>query len=415
MSHSSVTLSSGDDTTNVQLKFETLLDVCRKLSELPVEQLLAELLMQARGMVHAEAGTVYRVVDDSRLSFTCSQNDVRPDLCVASDSGEGSKSSGLTGLTIPIDNSSLAGYAANNHDSLKIDDVYQIAADAPYRFDGKFDESSGYRTRSMLVIPMLDQKEHTVGVLQLINHKIGEGAVDAFRVHDEQIAFSLASMAAIGVRNAQLLDELRSSHEALQRSHRDTILTLSNAAEFRDSDTGQHIRRVSMYCEMIARAHGCDVKTAELIFYASPMHDIGKLGVPDAILNKPGKLTDEERAIMQTHTTTGAKILARSDNETMRLATEIAASHHERWDGKGYPDGIAGEDIPLSGRITAVADVFDALASKRVYKPAFTVDKAVEIIKSESGKHFDPKVVEAFLTVRDDIEIIEETYRDTAD
>ena len=191
MPHSSVTLSSGDDTTNVQLKFETLLDVCRKLSELPVDQLLAELLLQARHMVHAEAGTVYRVVDDRRLSFTCSQNDVRPDLCVAPNPDDGSKSPGLTGVTIPIDDSSLAGYVANNRNSLKIDDVYKIAGDAPYRFDGKFDESSGYRTRSMLVIPMLDQNEHTVGVLQLINHKTSEATVDAFSVHDEQIAFSL--------------------------------------------------------------------------------------------------------------------------------------------------------------------------------------------------------------------------------
>ncbi|MEE9297063.1 MAG: HD domain-containing phosphohydrolase [Phycisphaerae bacterium] len=414
MSRSSISLSSSGGAETAQLEFDTLLSVCRKLSELPLDELLNELLQQARALVRAEAGTVYRVVQGNRLGFSCSQNDARPELGVTPSSSDASRTA-LKGKTIAIDNSSLAGYAANNRESLKIDDVYNLPDDVGFHFDGKYDSATGYRTRSMLVIPLLDQTEQPVGVLQLINH-VGSGKViDAFLARDEQIAMALASMAAIGVRNAILFDELRTKNDELRMAQLETVVRLATAAEVRDDDTGQHIKRVSMYCEIIARTLGFSEEKAYNIMCASPMHDIGKLGIPDSILTKPGKLTDEERRVMQTHTTEGAKILQNSPYPLMRTAEIIAQSHHERWDGKGYPDGESGQDIPIEGRITSVADVYDALTSRRCYKPPFDTNKAFQIISEERGKQFDPQVVDAFVSAREEIEVIQETFGDSAD
>lgn len=406
MSSSSVTLGSDGTTKGVQLEFDTLLEVCAKLSEpRPVEELLDELLRQARTMVHAEAGTVF-IVDKNRLRFVCCQNDARPDLCVAPKLSERSTDKGLKTIILPMDDSSLAGYAANNGESLKIDDAYQLPPDGPYQFAKKYDESSGYRTRSLLVTPLLEPSGAAVGVLQLINHVASDGTIDEYSVRDQQIALALASMAAISVRNAKLNEELR-------RSYLDTIVRLSTAAEFRDDDTGEHIRRVSMYCETIARTLGYPHEFTQLILYASPMHDIGKLGVPDSILKKPGALTDEERTEMQKHTQFGGSILHGSQNELFQMAERIALAHHEKWDGTGYPQGIAGADIPIEGRITAVADVFDALTSKRVYKPAFSIEKSMGIISKDSGSHFDAKVADAFSEASEEVEAIHDAYHES--
>ncbi len=411
MANSSITLSSSGERASVELEFDALLDVCRKVSVLAPDPLLNELLLHARKFVRAEAGTVFRVAPGELLRFSCSQNDARPDLCVEPKPNE-EGATGLKGMTIPIDNASLAGYAANNRQSLCIEDVYNLSADAAYCFSSQYDQATGYRTKSMLVIPMLDQNDHPVGVLQLINHTVQDGVIDAFSARDEQIAMALASMAAISVRNAILLDDVRSKNEELKLAQLETVMRLATAAELRDDDTGQHIKRVSMYCETISRRLGYSEEYAYNMMCASPMHDIGKLGIADSILTKPGALTDEERLAMQRHTTEGAKILADSPHPLMQAAERIAHSHHERWDGKGYPLGLAGEDIAVEGRITAVADVFDALTSRRCYKPPFTVAKAYAIITEESGTHFDPAVVDAFVTARDEIEIIHESFGD---
>ncbi len=411
MSQSSLTLSSSGEPDSAQLEFDTLLDVCRKLSELQPGVLLNELLRYARALVRAEAGTVFRLAPGNMLHFACAQNDARPDLVVEPASPDQSRSE-LKTVTIPIDNSSLAGYTAKSREPLRLDDVYDLPDGADYHFSSKYDKSTGYRTRSMLVIPMLDQSEEPVGVLQLINHKATDGKISAFSEREEQIAMALASMAAISVRNAILIESVRHKNEQLKLAQLETVMRLATAAELRDDDTGQHIKRVSMYCETIARKLGYSEDFAYNLMCSSPMHDIGKLGIPDAILTKPGKLTDEERLAMQSHTTEGAKILSGSPHKLMQTAQRIAHSHHERWDGKGYPRGLAGEDIPIEGRITAVADVYDALTSRRCYKPPFTSDKAYEIIQEDAGTHFDARIVAAFVAARDDIEIIQETFRD---
>ncbi len=183
------------------------------------------------------------------------------------------------------------------------------------------------------------------------------------------------------------------------------IRRLSVAAEYKDNETGLHIVRMSGYCRALALAAGLDDEAADLIHSAAPMHDVGKIGIPDHILSKPGKLDPDEWEIMKTHTTIGAKIIGEQDNKLMIMARRIALTHHERWDGTGYPVGLAGEDIPLEGRIVALADVFDALTSKRPYKDAWPEDKACEHIREQRGKHFDPKLTDLFL---DDLETLRE-------
>jgi putative two-component system response regulator len=200
----------------------------------------------------------------------------------------------------------------------------------------------------------------------------------------------------------QSLNEYERSNQALQaelkRSHLDTIIHLAACAEYKDKDTARHLKRISVYSEVLAKALGMDPQEVELIKYASPMHDIGKMGIPDHILNKAGAYTPEDTAIVEQHPAIGAKILTPHDSDLMRVSCEIALAHHEKWDGSGYPNGLAGEHIPLSARIVALVDVFDALAEKRCYKEAMPFDEAVEIIRRGSGRHFCPSCVAAFLS-----------------
>ena len=185
--------------------------------------------------------------------------------------------------------------------------------------------------------------------------------------------------------------------EALRRTQLDVVRRLGKAAEFRDQETGNHILRMSHICALLARARGWSESAVELILNASPMHDVGKIGIPDAVLLKPGKLDAAEWAVMQTHCEIGARLLEGEDSELMRMARAIALSHHEKWDGSGYPHGLAGEAIPEVGRIVAIADVFDALTSVRPYKAAWTEEQALDYVQANRGLHFDPGVVDAFL------------------
>ena len=214
---------------------------------------------------------------------------------------------------------------------------------------------------------------------------------------------------------AKRTQELGQAFEKIKAASIDTILRLSRAAEYRDQDTGAHIRRVSNYAAAIARRMGLNESAVETILYAVPMHDVGKIGIPDKILLKPGKLDPDEREIMKQHTTIGASILEGSDTEFIKLAAVIAITHHERWDGNGYPNRLKGSKIPLGGRITAIADVFDALTSKRPYKKPFPVGKSLRTIKLSRGTHLDPDVVDAFFSIKDEILSIKEQYKDEID
>ena len=204
--------------------------------------------------------------------------------------------------------------------------------------------------------------------------------------------------------------ELEKARNLLRDSQLQVVRRLGRAAEYRDNETGLHIIRMSKMAAMIGKAAGMSDEDCELLLNAAPMHDIGKIGIPDTILLKPGKFEPDEWEIMKTHAQIGADILSGDDSPLLNMASEIALTHHEKWDGSGYPNGLKGEDIPLVGRITALADVFDALTSERPYKKAWPVEEAVALIKSESGKHFDPALVEHFLHILNSLMEIRDQY-----
>jgi putative two-component system response regulator len=201
----------------------------------------------------------------------------------------------------------------------------------------------------------------------------------------------------------------------LLKTRMQVIQKLGRAAEYRDNETGRHIIRVSRIAELIAKHLGWSEGECEILLHAAPMHDLGKIGIPDAILLKPGKLESAEMEIMQTHTTIGERILEGEDSTLLLEACEIALSHHERWDGKGYPKGLAGEAIPLAGRIVALADVFDALTSDRPYKKAWSVDAAMELISNSQGLQFDPALVLVFEKLLPEIVTIRESLPDAVE
>jgi putative two-component system response regulator len=198
-------------------------------------------------------------------------------------------------------------------------------------------------------------------------------------------------------------EELKHAFEKIKAASLDTIYRLSIASEYKDKDTGEHIKRMSRYCAAVARRMGLDENTVETILYAAPMHDLGKIGIPDLILVKPARLGPVEWKIMKHHTVIGVNILKGSDAEFIRLGETIAQHHHEKWDGSGYPNGLKGIEIPIAGRIAAIADVFDALTSKRPYKEPFSVEKSLAIIREGRGSHFDPDVLDAFFAIQDEI------------
>ena len=210
----------------------------------------------------------------------------------------------------------------------------------------------------------------------------------------------------VDARTNQLVEALRQVAAAEQHiydAHVDTIRRLAAAAEFRDTEAADHVERVSKYCVLIGGKIGLAREDLAILKYASLMHDVGKIGVADDILLKPASLTSEERRVMQFHTLFGAQILGGSSSKLLEAGQVIAQSHHERWDGKGYPDGISGNEIPLLSRICAIADVFDALTSARPYKSAFPIDRAFTMMREERGKHFDPFLLDVFLNSFDQV------------
>ncbi|OKY76563.1 MAG: hypothetical protein BM485_04875 [Desulfobulbaceae bacterium DB1] len=214
-------------------------------------------------------------------------------------------------------------------------------------------------------------------------------------------------------RYNQQLEELVAERTLeLHLAREETIMTLGKAAEFRDNETAQHTMRMSHYCRLLARKSGLLEKECEKIRLASPLHDIGKIGISDTILLKPGRLTDEEFRTIQLHPEIGYRILADAKSELLRLGASIAYTHHEKYDGSGYPRKLKGKDIPIEGRIAAICDVFDALTTNRVYKDAIPVDKAVDILVEGRGKHFDPELLDIFLNNMDEILRIREACAD---
>ncbi len=215
-----------------------------------------------------------------------------------------------------------------------------------------------------------------------------------------------------GHKLEEALQDLELSETKVWVSQAETIFRLARMVEFRDEETGHHLNRMSCYCEILARRVGFSEEDCERIRLASQLHDVGKVAIPDSILLKPGKLTAEEFEIVKGHAEKGFQMLSGSASEVVQLGALIAYTHQEHWDGSGYPRGLAGEEIPVEGRIAAVADVFDALTSDRVYRSALPVKSAIEMMSSERGGHFDPAMLDAFFDALGEVEAIRRAYAD---
>jgi HD-GYP domain-containing protein (c-di-GMP phosphodiesterase class II) len=353
------------------------------------QQVLDTVLAEARRLMRAEAGTLY-LVQGRELRFVAVQNDR---MCTSE------IASHLMGKQIPLSEKSVAGFAATTGRVMNIPDARRVPDNSPYRIHRDLQVETGYDITSILAIPLNCPDGYCIGVLELFNRKGEAGeAGEPFPILGIGL-MSLASSAAIALHNFDLQQKLRAVHL-------NTIYRLSAIAEYRDADTAEHIQRVSHTSELISRTLGLDEDQVERVKYASPMHDVGKVAIPDAILLKPGHLTESQRTVMQRHTVVGAEILGEPDDEVLQMAQQVALHHHERWDGEGYPRGLHGEGIPQVCRIVALADVFDAIVSRRCYKQACPLDVALDIIRKDSGKHFDESVVKAFLSVLDQVTVL---------
>ena len=266
----------------------------------------------------------------------------------------------------------------------------------------------------ILMITANDDKDVRYQALQ-------SGATDFLTKPIDRVEFSarVRNMLALGASRKKLADkaawlaeEVRKAMAAVHEREQELLFRMSRAAEFRDPETGAHIQRMAHYSHLIARHLGLSVEDQQLILQAAPMHDVGKIGIPDSILLKQGALTLEEFGVMKTHATKGFELLKGSQSNVLKSAATIAISHHEKFDGSGYPYGVSGDAIPLFGRIVAVADVFDALTSERPYKKAWSIDKAAGYLRDGAGKHFDPACVDALLASWDQVLVIYEQYQD---
>lgn len=289
----------------------------------------------------------------------------------------------------------IVGEAFKSGTPIVVEDAYSYP-----KFNPEVDLRTGYHTKSVLAVPLIDSKGKVLGVFQAINKLDG-----SFTEEDLEL-LNLISTYASGSIEAKLL------YKKIREAYQETVMRLSHAAEYKDPETYNHIVRVGLIASLLAQRLGFDEEYCYNIKLAAPMHDIGKLGIPDNILLKKGRLDGEEWEIMKRHTLIGYEILKESQNELLQLAAIIALEHHEKWDGTGYPYGKKGKEIDISARITALVDVFDALTSQRPYKPAWSVEETIRYIKELSGKHFDPLIVSVFLESLEEVLDIKSKHPD---
>ncbi|HGY55600.1 MAG TPA: GAF domain-containing protein [Caldithrix abyssi] len=298
-------------------------------------------------------------------------------------------------------NQGIAGHVATTGEVLNIPDAY-----ADPRFNPEIDKKTGYRTRNMLTMPMRNNQGEIIGVFQILNKLDG-----AFSEEDEELLRGISGVAAASIENAQLYDELNKSFVSF-------IETLSSALDARDYITSGHSRRVTLYAVEIARLMRLSQEEINVIRYASLLHDIGKIGIPEIVLFKNKKLTEDEYEIIKRHASLSKSILSKIHfQRRLRDIPAIAASHHEKIDGTGYPEGLKGEQIPLGGKIIAVCDVFDALTSRRQYRDRMELEKVMDILEKETATSFEPFVVYQFKNIPLNvlIEILEFGHNDDLD
>ncbi|QTA78095.1 Putative phosphohydrolase, GAF and HD domains-containing [Desulfonema limicola] len=388
-----------------------------------LDMLMERILTEVRRFVNADAGSIY-IREGDKLNFTYTQNDTLQQRL-----NPGEKLIYST-FSIPVDEKSIAGYVALTGQPLNLKDVYHISPEKPYGFSSRFDNASQYRTGSMLTIPLKNVNGHVIGILQAINSQDESKNVVPFPHEDEKMVMLFASIAVVALERAQMT--------------RAIILRMIKMAEMRDpKETGAHVNRVGGYAiELYEKwaykynfpKHLID-KNRDILRMAAMLHDVGKVGISDVILKKPGRFTNEEYEIMKKHSIMGAQLFQDRQSSLDEISGIIALNHHERWDGKGYPghvdtvtgsplpgyekpDGNAigkkGEEIPIFGRIVALADVFDALSSVRVYKEAWDEARVLSTIEEEAGHQFDPELVEIFFSSLDIIRSIQDRYSEKA-
>ena len=407
---------------NEKEKIDLITQISLDINEIKdLDILLEAILSNVRKFFHADAGSIYLKSED-HLQFSYSQNDTLQKKLLP-----GKKLIYQT-FSIPINNKSIAGYVAKNRKTVAIHDVYRLKDSVPYTFDCQFDRISDYRTCSMLTVPITNQREDVLGVMQIINAKDDKGTVIPFSSSDEPLVKHFATNAGLAVERAQ--------------TTRNILLRMISMAQLRDpKETGAHVNRVGAYSveiyEEFARKKGFSgeevARQKDLLRMAAMLHDVGKVAISDMILKKPSRLTADEYEIMKSHTYLGASLFRDIQSDFDEVALEVALNHHEKWDGTGYPGHIdpitelsmhsalgesgsfrpkSGNEIPLFGRIVAVADVYDALCSRRSYKEPWDEDRILEEMNNSSGSHFDPEVVEAFFECRDMLKSIANRYTD---
>ena len=303
---------------------------------------------------------------------------------------------GMDAIEIPID-SGIVGKSIMNQEKIIIDDVYNDD-----RFNSSIDKQTGYRTKSMMVIPMFNNDDEIIGAFQVINNTGEKGTFDLRDMDRLMLASTYAAETLVSARLAQEVEE----------TQREVVFTMGAVGESRSKETGNHVKRVAEYSKILALAYGLNAQESELLKQASPMHDIGKVAIPDSILNKPGRFNTQERKIMDTHAELGYAMIKNSERPLLKAAAIVAYQHHEKWDGSGYPNKLSGEDIHIYGRITALADVYDALGSDRVYKKAWSDERILKLFKEEKGKHFDPKLIDIFFDNIDKFYEIRDKFKD---
>jgi HD-GYP domain-containing protein (c-di-GMP phosphodiesterase class II) len=351
-------------------------------SEKDVDTILERIIDEAIDLANCDGGTIYIVKGDT-LIFKILKNKVLKQRLYTDEILDF-----FTVKEVPISEGSISGYVAKTREILHIPDR-ETALKMGFNFDSVVLQEVDYKVESTLTVPLITANGELLGVLQLINAR-SNGTIVPFNDEVVKIMNFFASQAAVALQNTKLLEEVK-------KVQLYAIYTLSSATEFKDKVTGDHIKRISKVSYLIAKTMGMDKTFCELILYASPMHDIGKVAIPDYILNKPDRLSATEWETMKKHVIYGAQIIGDSDLPLFQMAKKIALYHHERFDGNGYPYGLSGEEIPIEARIVQVADVFDALVSPRPYKIPWSFQDAIDYIRDMKGEQFDPNAAEAFL------------------
>ena len=402
-------------------KLKKTVESARLLNEIQdMDILLERLLSEVRHITNADAGSIY-IHEQNMLTIKCAQNET---LEKQLDSGQKVP---FVSFTFKVNESSVSGYSVLTGTTLNIPDVYAISDDKPYRFNKQPDSVTGYRTKSLLTVPLITRTKDILGVLQIINRRNKSGTVIPFNEEDELYIHHFATTAVQALEWAKLT--------------RAMVMRMISMASLRDPrETGPHVNRVSSYAvEIYDRwAFNHNVPTEEShkfrdkLKIAAMLHDVGKVGISDTILKLPRIFTPEEYLMIKAHTVIGAMFFPSIESPLDAMSLDVALHHHERWDGTGYPGRIdmskvtldninsliglnpmAGEEIPLAARIVSLADVFDALSSKRVYKEAWDDDRVLKEISSQSGKQFDPEIVKAFLEIQPVIRSIKAAWPET--